>query len=760
MVDKRQNFFRNEIGVNRGSGFSSASNQKMNDARAFDQIVETVAKKEENRLVTEGKKQATKEARTIGYVFETLDDGTKVPILPEVPEYLTGKTSAETFQKLIFDRYERDVKSQVESIVQDSAQNAKFNRVTPGIYETEALGRLDPLLETVKGTLGDSIKNFAIDKINQYEYNVATTYDAQLRTENRNLHKKLVNDIYSERITSIYSENIDDPALKQKYINSLENAGYTNTFKKEKIKEYVSEGKAHLYVSKNLFKYFNRSTLSPRSIHLSGSDVNRIINFIKTPSEQEVRMSDGKLITRDEINKNITTDHAKKSVLENLKNYKKILKNTSRKVKSNETINTMIDRALSKDDGEFNFLNKKYQPDMNKQFSSLSTAFIENEPEIINRYNNEVAIPNNLPQAKGGVVPEEYKKWTLKTFGILPPAEHGVVISQLSSNQVTKETFDSTLVLYDFLEESDFLTNIKKLDPANREKLISLGVLYKYNNYDKQKTIDEFSQIAQSRYAQSVNDVLYTVQKEGPEVGNTYLNLLVDRALYKDSSADFKALPFAKSKRLIGHHIRNMILLSYKGEFGKAESQYMNDIVRPAAGIILSNSYTNNLQDETPIIETRSTVNKGLIITGQGDKTYAEDPLEYHFGVDYDDLEFVNPDEDDSNRVKYVSDIFKNMTGTDMYVEDGDKKLSVGVQERQLDNYFDGKVKVIPITNYFTEKPDYKLVYVNTIKKNNGDIEERYVDILSRKNNKPIILTAEYLEEEKDNYIMNITSGR
>ncbi len=35
-VDKRQSFFRNEIGVNRGSGFTNAANQKLDDARAFD----------------------------------------------------------------------------------------------------------------------------------------------------------------------------------------------------------------------------------------------------------------------------------------------------------------------------------------------------------------------------------------------------------------------------------------------------------------------------------------------------------------------------------------------------------------------------------------------------------------------------------------------------------------------------------------------------------------------------------------------------
>ena len=44
-VDKRQSFFRNEIGVNRGSGFTNAANQKLDDARAFDKIVDVVAKK-------------------------------------------------------------------------------------------------------------------------------------------------------------------------------------------------------------------------------------------------------------------------------------------------------------------------------------------------------------------------------------------------------------------------------------------------------------------------------------------------------------------------------------------------------------------------------------------------------------------------------------------------------------------------------------------------------------------------------------------
>jgi len=116
-VDKRQSFFRNEIGVNRGSGFTNAANQKLDDARAFDKIVDVVAKREKENLLQIGEAQAEEAARQVGYVFETLDDGTRVPMLPEVPEYLTGKTSRAKAEKLIFERYARDVQSQVESII-------------------------------------------------------------------------------------------------------------------------------------------------------------------------------------------------------------------------------------------------------------------------------------------------------------------------------------------------------------------------------------------------------------------------------------------------------------------------------------------------------------------------------------------------------------------------------------------------------------------------------------------------------------------
>ena len=82
--------------------FTNAANQKLDDARAFDKIVDVVAKDEYASLLQIGEAQAEEAARQVGYVFETLDtDGTKVPMLPEVPEYLTGKTSRAKAEKLI-----------------------------------------------------------------------------------------------------------------------------------------------------------------------------------------------------------------------------------------------------------------------------------------------------------------------------------------------------------------------------------------------------------------------------------------------------------------------------------------------------------------------------------------------------------------------------------------------------------------------------------------------------------------------------------
>ena len=754
-IDKRQNFFRNEIGVNRGSGFSSASNQKMNDARAFDQIVETVAKREQSRLTTEGKKQATKEARTIGYVFETLDDGTKVPILPEVPEYLTGKTSAATFEELIFDRYQRDVKAQIKSIIQDSAQNAKFNRSRPDVYETEAQGRLEPLLDTVQGTLGSSIKEYAFNTINDYEYNVATEYDRNLRSENRINFEQTKLDINDERLSIIYRTTQDSPELREKYKKSMTGTGRTDEFYKNAMDQYDSIGKAHKYVSKELFQFFKKSIRNPIGSTKAGSDVTAIINFIKTPSEEILEIN-GKTITREEINKNIATDEAKKSVLKHLNQYKKIFKNTVRNIKNENTITTMLDRALESDDGTPNFFNPKYTADATKDGSAIGSAYIQNENLFIQRYNNEVAEPYNLPKVTEGVLNDDYKKFVLKTAGILPTNENNIFTSQIKSKSITNESFNSFVTAYDFIEESNFTANLKTLNTSDRETLVAFGVLYKSNNFDKEKTIKDFNQIMQDRNVTNVNNILFSLKKQGPEGGDTFLSVVVDQQLKK---GDYKSLPYAKTKRLAIASIKNMMVMSYKGDFGKSETNFVKQYVKPAIGMILSNTESEDGLNETPIGETFSTVNNGIRIMGKGDKSYVEDPAEYHYGVNYDQLDFSS-EEDTSYRLKYLSDHFKSNPYKKMYINTADGPMVVGADARGMPHYFDGNIKLMPEIDYFSEKPEYKLIYVNQKTNNVGDVVENYIDVLDAKTNKPIILTEEMIEDLKNNYIEKITSGR
>ena len=759
-IDKRQNFFRNEIGVNRGSGFSSAANQKMDDARAFDQIVETVAKREQKNLIQKGKKDALEASRTIPYVYETLEDGTKVPVIPEVPDYLTGKTSAATFEELIFDRYQRDIKAQIKSIIQDSAQNAKFNRSRPDVYETEAQGRIKPLLDTVQGTLGSSIKDYAFNTINDYEYNVATEYDRNLRSENRIQHEQTKIDINDERISFIYTTTQDSPELREKFKKSMEGTGRTDEYYKNALEQYDSIGKAHKYISKELFQFFNNSVKNPKSISSTkaGSDVTAIINFINTPSEQTLEL-DGKIITREEINKNITTDEAKKSVLKHLTQYKKIFKNTVRNIKNENIVTSLIDRALETDDGTPNFINTKYTADITKDPSALGSAYIQNENLFIQRYNNEVAEQYNLPKVEKGILNNSYKKFVLKVTGMFPTNENNIFTSQIKSRSITNETFDSFVTAYDFIEESNHTGNIRTLNASDREILISFGVLYKENNFNKEQTIEKFNKIMEGRKATAVNDILFSLDKQGPEGGNTFLGVIVDRAI---TNGEFESLPYTKTKRLTIAAVKNMIVENYQGDYSSDETKIYNNLVVPALGIILSN--TTNKADESPILETFSTVNNGMRIKGKGDKSYAEDPAEYHYGVDYDSFDFIN-EENTDYRLKYLSDFFKTNPYKGMYIKslnnnNEEINIKVGIEERILDHYFNGNVKLMPLVDYFNEKPGYKLVYVNKIKNRLGEEEEKYIDILDSKTDKPVFLSREIIEDLKNNYIKKITSGR
>ena len=96
-----------------------------------------------------------------------------------------------------------------------------------------------------------------------------------------------------------------------------------------------------------------------------------------------------------------------------------------------------------------------------------------------------------------------------------------------------------------------------------------------------------------------------------------------------------------------------------------------------------------------------------------------------------------------------------------MYIKALDKNdneidLKVGAEERGMEHYFFGKVKLLPMTNFYTEKPDYKLVYLQEIKLENGETRLKMSDILT--NEKPIILSEEQIEDLKADYIKKITT--
>ena len=79
----------------------------------------------------------------------------------------------------------------------------------------------------------------------------------------------------------------------------------------EKLKNATCEGFFFgIKAGKNCDK-INKSSKNRGVNNRAGADVRELINFIKTPSEQILTLSDGKTFTRDEINNNITTEAAR-----------------------------------------------------------------------------------------------------------------------------------------------------------------------------------------------------------------------------------------------------------------------------------------------------------------------------------------------------------------------------------------------------------------------------------------------------------------
>ena len=138
-----------------------------------------------------------------------------------------------------------------------------------------------------------------------------------------------------------------DPNLRQSYEDSLSGTeGQLTEQSNLKWKSLMSIANAHKYIN-DTFSYFNKSSKNRGPNNRAGADVRELINFIKTPSEQILTLSDGKTFTRDEINNNITTETARKDVLKILRNYKSIYSNSTSLARGSGSIFTMINQQFT-----------------------------------------------------------------------------------------------------------------------------------------------------------------------------------------------------------------------------------------------------------------------------------------------------------------------------------------------------------------------------------------------------------------------------
>ena len=71
-----------------------------------------------------------------------------------------------------------------------------------------------------------------------------------------------------------------------------------------------------------------------------------------------------------------------------------------------------------------NHMNPNFQADIKTTYKTHSKDYADNQSIIFDRYNKEVAIPNNLQQVTDGVVTEDFKKYSIRTLRMLPPNEY------------------------------------------------------------------------------------------------------------------------------------------------------------------------------------------------------------------------------------------------------------------------------------------------------------------------------------------------
>lgn len=754
--EKRQVSFENRIGVNRGAGYTFAASQKQSQAQAFDKIVDVIANESLKNLQEEGKKFGTEQGLKEVFATEVTENGTIIPILPEIPDYL-GKTAKENYEKLIYNRYESDVKGAITNTIRNIQGQVSSQRGKPDVYKKQAQIEIGEILDNVAPKFRQLMESHATETMDQYEYGVITAYESGVRSENNLKHEEISDNIRNSRIGDIFTGKGNNPKHRDDFITSLESTSITSDRQKELIKRYDDTGKAYQYVYKTFGDIIYAKDGRTTRLKNSANNVTQLINFINTPGIEKITIN-GKTYNSADRDKFIKDEKVRKDITSILKDYKKYAKQHSKK-----HIDTTYFDNFNLDFNE-NQTNDDWVATNTLTVKQTQDFFAEMEPDINLQYNS-FAKKNNLQETNGRHNKDSIKYY-LRKFKMAPTNVHDSIITSLDADRIpNKDVLNNILTTADYYKQYGYNNaELKGINKTQQHKILTISSLHEMNGFDPDITLEKYKILVDARTTMTPGQRLPFVQDQDFVSTGTYF-VEIGNEVIKDLD-DYSSVP-ALVKFELGTAMKNhMLLANIGGSDETATRKKLKDYAKQALDIIIGNTDVTNINEDSFLIgESNITANNGMdfIINdtsffNSDKKRITLNPIERIHGInnsdftEHPDTPFM-PEIPFKDNIDYIYDLLAEKMGRNSgYYLDTNGVTSFN---KVLDVR---NVKLLANKNFLYHKNNigYTAVIQQESEENVGVKQYNHIALENEQTESTVVITYQEIQEAKKKYIEKI----
>ena len=628
-TDKRQFIFRNEIGVNRGAGFTSASNQKNREARAFESMVNDVAGEELKDLQRKGKIKGEESASSTKFVYEQLSDGTNVPTLPDIPEYL-GRTAQDTYRKYIYNRYETDIQSILKSNIKRIADRASLNVEDPAKFEQQAIAFRDELLETVSPKMKELITSTANNYINNGSYQVVIAKEKADKSERLDFYQTTKNTTINTVVTGIFTDE-DTSLIEEKFSEAIENAPKTPKWKQE-AQQFID----NIKTGANFVKEYNNIIFAKDSRQQkrknSLSNISKLINFIESPTEDAINIGD-KVITREQVLESMPDIKVRKEVSRVLKQRRKLMNAYQDREESDEYFEIKTDQFNT------NFENEDTSANINT--STKVYKYLREQTGNVSRFVEKQIVDRNLPRNRNTI-----DSLYLKLTNALPVDIHESLMSRLNKGNITEDDISNIMSLSDFLISTGLDNDvIVGSTLTTRKNIMKIRNISAFSNSDEE-TIRLFKASTERGVNTTLREALGMLSD--PNGNLTGLDLIDKRLQDVLQTKKIRQLPYRLREQIKGS-IAEFVMLNTQTPTSTRSMDDLETVIDPIASdmidLYLQKEGINNLNDGIVYGESMLTMDQDFYVSKERDGIYiTTNPIETIYGITNEEI--MSEDED------------------------------------------------------------------------------------------------------------------